>query len=510
MEDEKEPPKVLGTVKLTAILFISIVGGAYGAEPMVQSVGPLLAIIILVLASLLVMLPVCLVTAELSTSLPSNSGLVEWVTCATHPYSNFFTMFITIVSLVGATIDNAVYPTLFISYLTEKIPDLSTWWVVLIKFVVTAITTILNITGVDIIGKVSVVFTLFTLFPFVVFCCFGLFSGANWSNLLEIQDFSKMNWSLLISVLFWNINGVDGCGNIIEDVKNVKRTVPRSMLLLVLMTMAAYILPCAIGSILDDDWANWEDGSFVSISGLISVEWVAKALPWLMFIGGLVSSLGYLLTLLCYASRLFYGFIQLDFHPLITKYIGHVNKRFGTPDVCIIIQGVLIFIFSATMDFDELVGVDSSFYAIRVLFITIAYVVLRLRYPHLGRPYKYGKNIVFVLLYATPIVVFCTCCCVLGILSSLTTIILSGVLLNGIMIASIVFYLFYPKQFERHTAVVNYIKQKHFEKLQKADSLLKDPVSEHSVALETDSLVPQGTKNNTANTPSIGSEKNDV
>ncbi|BFU19148.1 amino acid-polyamine transporter, putative [Entamoeba histolytica HM-1:IMSS-B] len=452
-------PKVLGTMKLTGILFISVVGGAYGAEPLVQSVGPLVSTIIMICSSLLVMLPICLITAELSSCLPSNGGLVDWVTSSMSPYSNFFTMFITIISLIGATIDNAVYPTLFIGYLTEKVPNLEQWAIVLIKFGVTSVATVLNVIGVDIIGKVSVLFTLFVLSPFVIFCCVGVFdSNAHWDNLIETLPFKEMNWSLLISVLFWNINGVDGCGNISEEVKNVEKTVPRSMFLLVIMTVLTYIIPCSVGTILDDNWAKWQEGSFVSISEKISIGWIAKSLPWLMFIGGLISSLGYLLTLLCTASRLFHGFIQLDFHKLITKYVGHVNKKFNTPDVSIILQGVLIFILSASMNFDELVGVDSAFYAIRVLFICIAYILLRYRYPNLHRPYKFGCNLTLAVLYATPTIIFCAACCILGLLSSTLTVILGGVLLNIVMISSVIFYWFYPHEFKLHENLIVHMK----------------------------------------------------
>ncbi|ELP84810.1 amino acid transporter, putative [Entamoeba invadens IP1] len=455
--DLNTPPikiKALGTVKLTGLLFIAVVGGAYGAEPMVQSAGPLVSTIIMITCSLLVMLPICLITAELSAAVPGCGGMVDWVTCATTPFANFFTMFATIISLIGATIDNAVYPTLFIGYLTEKVPELQWWATLLIKFAVTSVATFLNIIGVDIIGKISVLFTICVLFPFVVFVCFGVFSpDAHWSNLIDTLPFKEMNWSLLISVLFWNINGVDGCGNISEEVKEPKRTIPRSMTLLVIMTVMTYIIPCMVGTILDDNWSQWVEGSFVSLCGKISPEWVAKTLPWLMFLGGLVSSLGYLLTLLCTASRLFQGFIDLDFHPFLTKTLGHVNKRFNTPDVAIILQGVLIFILSASMDFDELVGVDSAFYAIRVLFICVSYVILRFRYPTMNRPYMFGSNLVMAMVFATPPIVFCICCCILGLLSSTVTIILGGVLLNVVMIASIFFYWFFPHEFKLHDAV---------------------------------------------------------
>lgn len=452
-----EKKKVIGTIRLTGILYIAVVGGAYGAEPMVQSIGPYLSIIVMIVCSLLVMLPVCLITAELSICLPSDAGMVDWVTNAVNPFQNFFTMFVTIVSLIGAIIDNAIYPALFVSYFTEKIENLPLYGEILIKFGVTAICCICNILGIDVLGKISVLFTCFVLSPFVFFVCFGIFdSGTNWTTVLDSKPFTDMDWSLLISVLFWNINGVDGCGNICEEVKDVKRSIPRAMLALVVMTICTYVLPCFVGVLLDPNWNDWEDGSFVTISENLSIGWLNTFLPWLMFLGGTVSSMGYLLNLLCTASRLFHAFIMLDFHPIITKFIGHQSKRLQTPDVSIIIQGVIIFVLSCCMDFEQLVGVDSAFYAIRVCFICLAFVILRFRYPNLKRPYKFGDTKWKALIYAIPSILFCILCLVLGLLTDALTIILGGVLLNVVMILSLLFYWFYPKQFELHEFIKNY------------------------------------------------------
>ena len=61
---------------------------------------------------------------------------------------------------------------------------------------------------------------------FFFFVPFGIFDNeTNWNNLLAWKPFKEQNWSLLISVLFWNLNGVDGCGNVCEEVKNGKLSI---------------------------------------------------------------------------------------------------------------------------------------------------------------------------------------------------------------------------------------------------------------------------------------------
>lgn len=72
-----------------------------------------------------------LMTAELSASLPSNSGLIQWSNSAFGKGSKFFTMETTLLTIFTAITDNAVYPTLFVSYLSQMF-DLN--WILQVFF----------------------------------------------------------------------------------------------------------------------------------------------------------------------------------------------------------------------------------------------------------------------------------------------------------------------------------------------------------------------------------------
>lgn len=73
-------------------------------------------------------------TAELSMSIPTNSGMIQWTNVAYGRFSRFFTSQVLyllcnsyllqamLMSSVIAVTDNSIYPALFVDYLTEIVP----------------------------------------------------------------------------------------------------------------------------------------------------------------------------------------------------------------------------------------------------------------------------------------------------------------------------------------------------------------------------------------------------
>src|SRR3990167_3783512 len=69
----------LGLLPIAAVIFFNVSGGPYGIEDAVSAFGPGLALLLLILTPLAWSLPVTLVMAELSSSLPDEGGYVTWV-----------------------------------------------------------------------------------------------------------------------------------------------------------------------------------------------------------------------------------------------------------------------------------------------------------------------------------------------------------------------------------------------------------------------------------------------
>ena len=94
-------------------------GGTYGIEDIVHGAGYGRAILFLVLTPLLWSLPTAFMIGELSSALPFEGGYYAWVRRA---MGNFWGFQEAWLSLAASIFDMAIYPTLFVAYLTRLFP----------------------------------------------------------------------------------------------------------------------------------------------------------------------------------------------------------------------------------------------------------------------------------------------------------------------------------------------------------------------------------------------------
>jgi len=101
---------------LIAATFFMVSGGTYGTEDIVQGAGYGRAMLILLLTPLLWSLPTAFMIGELSSALPKEGGFYAWVRRGLGPFWGFQEAWL---SLVASIFDIAIYPTLFVAYLTR-------------------------------------------------------------------------------------------------------------------------------------------------------------------------------------------------------------------------------------------------------------------------------------------------------------------------------------------------------------------------------------------------------
>src|SRR6266853_1451373 len=143
----------IGLLPLVAILFFNVSGGPSGVEDAVGSLGPGLALLLLVVTPLVWSLPVSLAMAELASALPEEGGYVVWVQRA---FGRFWGFQAGWWSWINSFVDVAVYPALFADYLAFWRPGMSTLerWAIVLAFV--WILTAVNLAGVRITGWTAV------------------------------------------------------------------------------------------------------------------------------------------------------------------------------------------------------------------------------------------------------------------------------------------------------------------------------------------------------------------
>src|SRR5262245_38657255 len=162
--------RTLNLRSLVALTFFCVAGGAYGLEDAVGAGGPLIALSGILLLPWLWSLPTALMTAELSTAMPEDGGYVIWVQRA---FGRFWGFQEGWMSWLCSFADNALYPVMFVDYLTHLRGDMAPLERWLIGAALIGAVTWLNIRGTRLVGTSSIIFSLLVLAPFAALVVLG-------------------------------------------------------------------------------------------------------------------------------------------------------------------------------------------------------------------------------------------------------------------------------------------------------------------------------------------------
>jgi amino acid transporter len=416
-----QPRRTFGFARLVALTFFCVAGGAYGFEDAVGAAGPGVALAALVLVPWLWSFPTALMTAELSAAMPEDGGYVVWVERA---FGRFWGFQEGWWSWLCSFADNALYPVMFVdylSYLRGDMPFAERW---AIGAALVALTTWLNIRGTRLVGASLLVFTVIVLAPFAAMVALGAphVDAAAW-----LAGGGKGDWALLLSVVLWNTSGWDNAGTMAGEVEKPARNYPAAMAAAVVLVTVAYLLPVAVGVGVDHNWQAWEEGYFPKVADAIGGPWLGAALA----AAALVSAAGLLSALLCTSSRVPYAMAARGMLP---APLERLHQRYATPWVSILVNAVGVALL-IPFSFQELVQVDMFLYALALILEFAALVWLRLKAPDMARPYRVpGGTAGAVVLSIAPVVL-----CVISIaFADMPTILVS---VAGIVLGLIVFPL---------------------------------------------------------------------
>src|SRR2546426_160775 len=92
---------------LVAVMFFTVSGGPFGLEGLVGSVGPGVAVLLLVATPLVYSVPEALLIGELASMLPVEGGYYQWVKRAFGRFWGFWNGWL---SWAYSLIDMAIYP----------------------------------------------------------------------------------------------------------------------------------------------------------------------------------------------------------------------------------------------------------------------------------------------------------------------------------------------------------------------------------------------------------------
>ena len=353
-------------------------GGTYGTEDIVHGAGYGRAILILLLTPLLWSLPTAFMIGELSSALPYEGGYYAWVRRA---MGNFWGFQEAWLSLVASIFDMAIYPTLFVAYLTRMFPWFQEanrgWWVALAVVVACAL---LNIAGVKIVSLTSLWLFVALSAPFIAVVVLAPFKLGALANAVTKPTTSKVDILGGLLICMWNYMGWDNASTIATEVEKPQRTYPRAMLVAVCIVAASYVLPFAAMWMTGLKSTAWETGSWADIAGLLGGPLLRVG----VVLGGMISAFGMFNALVMSYSRLPLAMAQ---DGMLPSFFGKLQKKSRAPWVAIL--GLAIgWALCLGLGFARLVTIDILLYGFSLGLEFVALAVLRFREPELARPFR--------------------------------------------------------------------------------------------------------------------------
>lgn len=403
-----EPTRTAPPLKLwplAVLVFYNVSGGPFGIEPSIRAGGNFFAILGFLLFPLVWSVPEALVTAELGSTFQDPSAGVAWVEEA---FGETMACLCGYLAWVSGATDNAIYPTLFMEYVTSVVgwddDDFSGW----AQFGSVAAITIclagLNYTGLEIVGNASMVVCVIAMSPFVILAIMAApqIVPSRWLQMpegpgeddaelfdddfqtaagpLPLLTLGGILWRPYLNNLFWNLNSFDSAGSFSAETTSPSTTYPRGIFIGLVMCVLGYILPLlvAVGAT-DYRQADWVDGHLGSVCVEIGGPWLGA---WTIFAAA-ISNLALFEAEMSSDAFQLMGMAERGYLPKIFQ----TRSKYGTPTAGIVFNTLVVVAF-ASADFGQLLELLNSVYAISLLMEYAAFVKLRLFHKQLQRPYR--------------------------------------------------------------------------------------------------------------------------
>jgi amino acid transporter len=377
---------------LVAATFFMVSGGTYGTEDTVHGAGYLRAIAILLITPVLWSLPTAFMIGELSSALPKEGGYYAWVRRA---LGNFWGFQEAWLSLAASIFDMAIYPTLFVVYLTRMFPwfaEGNRGWFVGLAVVIACCA--LNIAGVKVVSTTSLWMFLALSAPFVAIVVLAPFKLGALVNIATKPTTSNVDILGGLLICMWNYMGWDNASTIATEVERPQRTYPRAMLAAVGIVALSYIVPVAAMWMTGLSPSAWDTGFWADIAGMLGGPLLRIAL----ILGGMLSGFGMFNALVMSYSRLPLAMAQ---DGMLPQVFGKLHPRSRAPWVAIIFLA-FCWALCLGLGFERLVTLDILIYGASLMLEFVALVALRLREPSLHRPFRVPGGLPGAVLIGVP------------------------------------------------------------------------------------------------------------
>jgi APA family basic amino acid/polyamine antiporter len=319
--------------------------------------------------------------AELSSMFPKAAA--EYVFIKNAFKNNFFAFLIGWLTAITSIITAATVALGFGGYFAEfvNIP------IIISAIGLLVILSIVNFIGIRESAWTNTVFTIIEASGLILIIVIG-FTFANPEPVNYMQSPTGFSGIVIAFVLiFFAFIGFEDMANIAEEVKRPKRTLPRAIILSVIISGILYILvSLAVVRVV-----NWEElATSAAPIALVAERGLGSEAHILLSAIALFAITNTVLITLVAGSRIFYGMAKEKVFPSILEKVHFKTK---TPWIAVIV--ILIISIAFTLIGDIVIVANITVFAIVITFaaVNLAVIVLRYTEPDIERKFKVPLNI---------------------------------------------------------------------------------------------------------------------
>ncbi len=375
-------PRKLRTLQLAAVIFLTVSGGPYGLESLLADAGANAALLLLLITPILWDVPTIFVVLELNSMMPVSGGYYQWVKRAFGLKWAFFEGWWTWLYTFA---DLAIYPVMFVDYLSFFYPDAQAWKIPICLAIIWTSAAI-NIRGIVPVGKASIVLSVLVLIPILVLFGWALVQQGGQFR-LPPQNFAQSNWNTVgigLYTIMWNFIGWDNVTTYADEVDHPVKAYLKSVSIAFLLVLGIYVLATLVALQSGIDPKLLEEGRFPVLAELVG----GRGLGAIVAIGGMASAMGLFSAVLLSVSRI--PKVMAD-DKLLPKQLDYLHPRFRSPYISIIVCAIVVS-GMVVWTFGELLIIDITLYGAALLFEYLALIRLRRKMAGAHRPFRIPLN----------------------------------------------------------------------------------------------------------------------
>ena len=460
--ERRKLKRELTLLPLFGLIYFTVCGGSFGAEPMVGWSGPGLALLLFIVTPILFSIPNMLMVREMTSMMPVEGGYYHWVKQAFGAFAGFMAGWM---NWVVSWVDVSIYPVLAAYYLGYFIPALRSGaviggieipaWILswIVALVLIWAISALNVRGARLSGLTTDWLGLVMMLPLILMSILGIYQWIRSGNTISLpflpggEPVTVRSLLAALStglyVAMWNFMGWELPTAAGDEIVNPKKIYPKAMVLVLIAAVLTYSIPTiaglyggagangryqlwgieeyengeGIGVVAADYGVTEEQVRAAGVDPMSSVGWefpdIAHAIGAAIAgpNSGLARFMGISVTIAAVLSMigLFIGnglggtrvpFAMAE-DGMMPRWMVKVHPKHGTPWVAILFCGVIFSIFSLQA-FASLVVIDVFLNMLVLMAEFFAMWVLRFKRPELPRTKVPGGYLGLVLVTLGP------------------------------------------------------------------------------------------------------------